>query len=106
MAFKGVKEVDQAAVTRLKEVFTFVQHFLKPTGFIAETKEVSLADLACLATYSTIETSKNVFVNLDDYPDVAAWAGRVKALVPNYEEANGKGVKVFEEFLRTRTGLI
>ena len=59
-----------------------------------------------VTSYTSIERTKTVFVDLSDYPEVRAWAERVKALVPNYEEANGKGAKVFEEFFRTKTGLI
>ena len=43
-------------------------------------------------------------MDLSAYPEVAAWAERVTKLVPNYEEANGKGAKMFKEFFAKRVG--
>ena len=36
---------------RFKEVLGWVNDFIKPTGFVAETQHLTLADIAFIATY-------------------------------------------------------
>ena len=39
-----------------------------------------------------------------EYPDLLTWAERVKRSVHNYEDADGKGCKVLQEFIKKQTG--
>ena len=106
IAFRGQKTVDEAAVKKIKEVLGFFQLFIKDTGFIAGTEKPTLADFALLASFTTMETTQKAFVDFSEFPELQTWKEKVKAYVPNYEEVNNKGVKVFENFFRERTGLI
>lgn len=105
LAFGGQTEIPEAKINSLKEAFGFLEGFLEKTGFAAGTDHLTLADLALLATYSTIETTKKNFVNLSDYPRSQAWAEKMKKSIPNYAKANGDGVNVFYEFIKKRTKL-
>ena len=84
----GEKELE-----RFKEVMGWVTDFLKPTGYVAGTPHLTLADLAFLATYSTIVAVGHF--DLSEYAEVNAWFERVKSEVPNYEKCNGEGATLF-----------
>ena len=38
----------------IEEVFKWAEDFIAPSGFIAATKSISVADISVLATYSTL----------------------------------------------------
>lgn len=103
--FFGKKEKPTEQETAsLREAMAFLEDFLKPTGFAAGTDAMSLADLSLLATYSSIEATKGVYVNLDDYPESKKWAAKMKSLLPNYPKACGEGAGHFGGMLFSRTG--
>ena len=83
---------------RFHEVMRWIQDFVKPTGYIAETNYLTVADLAFLATFSTIESTCHF--DLSAYPNVNAWFAKVKNQVPNYEHACGKGATLFGDLFR------
>lgn len=81
----------------------WLEDFLKPTGFVAGTNSMTVADLCMLATYSSMEQTKNVYVNLDDYPESKKWAENMKKLVPDYEKACGQGAADFGALFDSKT---
>ena len=85
-------------VKRFHEVMGWIQDFVKPTGYIAGTNDLTVADLAFLATFSTIEATGHF--DLSAFPDVNAWFAKVKSQVPNYEHACGKGATLFGDLYR------
>ena len=78
---------------RFKEVMGWVTDFVKPTGYMAGTESLTVADIAFLATYSTVVATGHF--DLTPYPEVNAWFDKVKAEIPNYEKANGEGATDF-----------
>ncbi len=56
----GEKEHD-----RFKEVMGWVNDFIKPTGYVAGTKHLTLADVAFVSTYGYVlpETKSELFGN-------------------------------------------
>ncbi len=72
----------------------------RPTGFSAGTDHVTLADLAFVASYTTLlETG---VVDVSPYSELPAWLERVKKEIPNYEKANGEGVKKLGELFKSK----
>ena len=81
----------------------WLEDYLKPTGFVAGTKSMTVADLSVLATYSSMEQCKDVYVNLEEFPEAKKWAAKMKTLVPNYEKACGEGATEFGNFFKAKT---
>ena len=94
MAFPGYGSIPgENELKRFHEVMGWVEDFLKPTGYVAGTKHLTVADLAFLSTYSSI-VALNHF-DLSAYPKTNAWFEKVKGQVPNYEKACGEGAAEF-----------
>lgn len=85
---------------RFKEVMGWVNDFIKPTGYVAGTDCLTVADLAFLATYATIEATGNF--DLTPYDAVNAWYEKVKAEVPNYAKCNGDGAAAFGGWFKSK----
>ena len=62
-----------------------------------------MADIALLATYTTISTTKDTLINLDDWPTAKKWSEAVKEKIPNYSKVNGEGVIKFQNMVREKT---
>ena len=99
--FGNAKEASPASLERLHEVLGWVRDFLKLSGFIAGTDHVTIADLAFVASYSSILAGNQIDLAQYD-PDLKVWFERCKAAIPNYEEANGVGAEQWGQLLQTR----
>jgi len=86
--------------SKMAEVLGWVNGWAAGGKFMAGTETMTLADLAMLATYSTMEAT-GAF-ELDKYGDLVAWAAKMKAAVPNYEKANGEGATGFGGFYKSK----
>jgi len=84
------------------KVMGWVRDFLEPTGYVAGTDHLTVADLAFVATYSTIEAVGHF--DLSGYPTIKAWFEKVKGEIPDYEEVNGKGAADMGKWYDTVTG--
>ena len=78
-----------------------MDEFLSNTGYVAGTPYLTLADLAFMATASSIK------VVLDQdfaaFPNITAWYEKLeKTDIPNYEKANGEGLKLFGPYVKNR----
>ena len=93
LVFNARKRVN---VQRLREVMSFLEVYLRTTGFVCGTPFPTLADFSCLATYTTIEASHLVRVN--EYPLSKSWAREMKCIVPGYDDANGNGIRAFRDY--------
>ncbi len=104
IAFRGQKETDAGAVERLTEVLNWLRDFVAATGYVASTPTPTVADYATLAMYTTLkEGLGDYFIKMSsDWPELDAWAEKVKATVPNYERANGEGVGIYKTFWEKR----
>ena len=61
--------------------------------FFYSPGHLTLADICFVASYSTVVES-GVF-DFADYPELNDWFEKCKALIPNYEKANGEGATGF-----------
>ena len=57
------------------QVLGWANGFVQPTGYVAGTDSLTLADLTFAATYSTIVATANV--GLSTYTDLATWFDKV-----------------------------
>ena len=60
---------------------------------------MTIADLAFIATYSSILAGKQIDLTKYD-PELKAWFVRCKAAIPNYEEANDLGAEDWGQLLQ------
>ena len=70
---------------------------LVSTGFMAGTESVTLADLTVFGTISTLKELPDV-IDLNAYDNMGPWYEGVKAVIPNYDVANGFGVLKVVDF--------
>jgi len=92
LAMGGIP-ITEEAKTKFKEVLKVANGKVKATGYAAGTTHITVADLAMLASYSTM---KSIYGDkLDDCQELNEWFERVKKEVKNYEEADGKGAAEF-----------
>eukprot|EP00095_Tigriopus_kingsejongensis_P011299 maker-scaffold14_size734282-snap-gene-3.13 protein:Tk11299 transcript:maker-scaffold14_size734282-snap-gene-3.13-mRNA-1 annotation:"glutathione s-transferase delta-epsilon 2" len=95
------KEIPQSAYDHAKEVLGWANDMVKPTGFVAGTTYLTLADIAFLASYSTmVETGA---LDLSPFPELKTWYEKAKGLVKNYEKANGEGAAGFGAWYKQST---
>ncbi|CAB4055392.1 GST [Lepeophtheirus salmonis] len=85
---------------KLKEVLGWANDMVKETGFAAGTEEMTIADIAWVATYSSIKEAD--VIDLVPYKELDAWFTKCVALIPNYETCNGKGAKGFGDFYKSK----
>ncbi|CAH2040852.1 unnamed protein product, partial [Iphiclides podalirius] len=87
---------DDALLGKLNEALEFLNTFVEG-GEFAAGPGLTLADLSLVATVSTIDAAG---VSLQEYPNIVRWFEKVKLTVPNYEEANGKGIQQFKTMIK------
>nr|QLI62205.1 glutathione S-transferase 9 [Streltzoviella insularis] len=91
----GGSPADEAQLKKLEEALVFLNTFLEGHKY-AVGADLTLADLALVATVSTIEAAG---INLHPYPNVEKWFELVKSTAPGYEDANQKGIKQMQEMI-------
>ena len=91
------EKVPAAMVDKLKQALVWANDMVKKTGTAAGTSHFTIADLAFLTTFTSIEALK--FIDLSPYGALNAWFEKVKHFVPNYDEANGKGAREYGQFM-------
>jgi len=82
------------------EVMGWVNDFIKPTGYVAGTDHLTVADLCFVATYATIEACGKF--DLTPYAETNAWFEKMKTEIPNYEKANGEGAAAFGGWFKSK----
>merc|ERR1711913_250957 len=88
---------------KLTEVLGWVDGFVAGDKFCAGTSQITIADIAFLATYSTLKAAGNVGgVDLSSYSNIESWFDKCVKLVPNYEKANGEGATAFGGFYKSK----
>ena len=78
----------------------WVNDFIKPTGYVAGTDHLTVADLCFVATYATIEACGKF--DLAPYVETNAWFEKMKTEIPNYEKANGEGATAFGGWFKSK----
>jgi len=96
----GGEKPGQDKFDKLKEVLGWMDGFVKDGKFSAGNDEMTIGDLALLATYSTMKAAG--VVDLSEFSNAEAWFGKCCALVPNYEKINGEGAAAFGGFYKSK----
>jgi len=96
----GGDKPGQDKFDKLKEVLGWMDGFVKDGKFSARNDEMTIGDLALLATYSTVKAAG--VVDLSEFSNAEAWFEKCCALVPNYEKANGEGAVGFGGFYKSK----
>ncbi|CAB4068424.1 unnamed protein product [Lepeophtheirus salmonis] len=79
---------------RLLEILGWANDIVKETGCTAGTEEMTIADIAWMATYSSIKEAD--VIDLVPYKNWTTHGfTKCVTLIPNYETYNGKGAKGF-----------
>ena len=78
----------------------WVEDFIKPTGYVAGTDHLTVADLAFAGTFSSV-LSTGAF-DVSAFEATAAWFDKVKGEIPNYEKANGEGAGIFGGWYKSK----
>jgi len=94
MMFRGEK-VEQEKYDKLKEVLAFLETFVADGKFSAGNDEMTIGDIALVATYSSMKASGLEQIDLAGFPNCEAWFTKCLKLIPNYEKANGEGAEFF-----------
>eukprot|EP00092_Neocalanus_flemingeri_P013192 GFUD01014218.1.p1 GENE.GFUD01014218.1~~GFUD01014218.1.p1 ORF type:complete len:222 (-),score=73.11 GFUD01014218.1:129-794(-) len=87
---------------KLKEVLGWVEGFVKDDKFCAGNDDMTIGDLALLATYSTLKFAELSWLDLAEFKNIEAWYEKCCKLVPNYEKANGEGATAFGGFYKSK----
>jgi len=98
----GGDKPGQEKFDKVKEVLGWVDGFVKDGKFSAGNDEMTIGDLALLATYSTMKAAELPEIDLAEYSNLEAWYEKCVKLVPNYEKANGEGAAAFGGFFKSK----
>merc|ERR1712080_8233 len=71
---------------RLAEVLGWMGDWVKDGKFVAGTDNITLGDISCLATFSSI-LACGLFDGAK-FPNLLGWFDKCKAAIPNYEKMN------------------
>ncbi|XP_017079169.1 glutathione S-transferase 1-like [Drosophila eugracilis] len=94
--FAGKSIIPRERYDAIIEIYDFLETFLAVNDYVAG-KTLTIADFSIISTVTSLEA----FVKVDTakYPKVTAWIKRLQKL-PYYEEANAKGVLIFESLIK------
>jgi len=87
---------------RLKEVLGWLNGFVADGKYAAGTDQMTIADLALVATYTTVKEAGIADVDMCPYGNLEPWFEKCKAAIPNYEKANGEGAAAFGGFYKSK----
>ncbi|XP_054008364.1 uncharacterized protein LOC128892183 [Hylaeus anthracinus] len=88
---------DQDKYEAMGKALSSLETALQGQDYVAG-KNMTLADLALLATISTFEAMNYDF---SPYKNVMRWYAKAKSEAPKYEECNDKGVKAFKTMVES-----
>lgn len=99
--FGSASEADPAHLKRLHEALGWLRDFIKPTGFVAGTNHLTIADVSIISAYHSLKAS-NQFDMSPYNPVLDEWFARCKVLIPNYDSACGEGAEGWGQFFQSR----
>jgi len=91
--FPAQKEFD-----KLDEVLGWLNDWVSDDKFSAGTTDMTIADISLMATFSTLKASE--CHDTSKYTEIEKWFTKCKALIPNYEKANGEGAVFFGDWYK------
>ena len=86
---------------RIHEVLKIFHDYVKPTGYVAGTDHITLADFACLVTMELIYSTGLVDVSAYE-PVLKDWFERCKSQIPNYATACDEGVQEWTGWFKAK----
>ncbi|KAI5646982.1 hypothetical protein NE865_01237 [Phthorimaea operculella] len=91
----GANKVPAESVKQVEEAYGVLEKYLEKTAFVA-TDHVTVADIACIATVSTL----NVLVPIDEkFVKIHAWWNKLQQF-EWYQKGNVPGLAMMEGFLK------
>ncbi|XP_020814116.1 glutathione S-transferase D7-like [Drosophila serrata] len=85
---------DQESLDKFNSALEFLNTFLEGQDYVAGS-QLTVADIAILATISTLET---IQFDLQKFPNVDRWYKNAQKVAPGWDE-NVEGIKQFQKFL-------
>ncbi len=70
----------------------------RPTGFIAGTSHVTIADITAVATFTTVQATG--LVDTSPFTALPAWVDKVRAVVPGFQKINDAGIEEFKKVIK------
>ncbi|XKL62081.1 hypothetical protein PGB90_001914 [Kerria lacca] len=92
LIFGGAPITDDK-LKKLEEAFEFLNTFLAGNEFVAGNN-ITIADISLVASVTTVQSTD---FDISKYPNVIRWLEKCKSSLPDYEEANAKGVETFRQ---------
>ena len=83
----------------MKEVLQLLEDYLEPTGFVANSKSLTIADLPILANYTALKAC-DLLISQENYPNIRAWHNRCSKLIGNFEKISVKGSEDLSVFFK------
>lgn len=93
--FGGATKIEEDKMQRLLEVLGWVNDFLAPTGYVAGTDHLTLADVGVVASLSVLVESGLLPDLGAKYPNIPKFMERMNNEIPNIENNNNAGAKMF-----------
>lgn len=93
----GETVISQDGKERISLALDMLEGFLDGQEWFSGNENVSIADLAILASFATIY---HVGLDIANYPNLTAWYERCAGL-PGFAE-NEKGAKMFASYLKSK----
>ena len=90
MVHHGSRGPSKELSIKYSEILTWITDMVK-SGYVAGTKEMTLADVSLLTTFVCLKALGSVDTRA--YPFVEAWAQRGKQQLPRYEEVCGHAME-------------
>ncbi|XP_025204057.1 glutathione S-transferase 1-1-like [Melanaphis sacchari] len=84
-----------AAIPKLTAALEILDAYLSRTKWVAGP-DITLADIVVVVTISSLEI---IGYDLTSYPNVLRWFKTAQETLPNYNEANHKGILGFKEYV-------
>merc|ERR1711872_1070499 len=79
-----------------------VNKYGKDDKLSAGNDEMTIGDLALVATYSTLKAANLSGIDLSEFKNAEVWFEKCCKLVPNYEKTNGEGAAAFGGFYQSK----
>lgn len=76
------------------------KEYFEPLFLSLGTKSLSIADLAFMATYSSMRATEAV--DLKPFKNLTAWYQKLTQEIPNYKKADGKGAEEFGHYYKMK----
>ncbi|KAL7735534.1 hypothetical protein ACLKA6_010564 [Drosophila palustris] len=92
--YGGESEFNSRSLELCHNAYASLEHFLEQGSFVVGN-ELSVADVSIHTTLITLDLL--VPVERERYPQIIAWLGRMKLLLPDYEEINLKGAQALQQ---------